>query len=98
MRRGERERESAAVAARRIVKGEALRADLNLIMRREKEATRPQLCQNAPHAPEVDRVAPLEAERHLGRAVLPRAHDGRVMVLVPRGTAEVDERDLGEAG
>ena len=65
---------------------------LDLIVGREEQRASPKLSEDAPHRPLIDRMVPLQAEGYLGRTVLPRAHDGRVVLVLPRGSAKVDER------
>lgn len=67
---------------------------LYLIVRREEERSSPELHKDAAHRPAVDGVAPIEAKRDLGRTVLPRAHDRRVVLVLPRRPAKVDQRHL----
>mmetsp|Transcript_8943 Transcript_8943/g.18636 ORF Transcript_8943/g.18636 Transcript_8943/m.18636 type:complete len:366 (-) Transcript_8943:16-1113(-) len=67
---------------------------LHLVVGGEENGARPELCEDAPHTPQVDRVRPRKLERHLRRPVLPRADNRRVMLMLPRGAAEVDEDDV----
>jgi len=64
-----------------------------LVVRAEEQLARPQLGEDAAHAPHVHRVAPAQAERHL-RAVRPRCGRGAAEVRprCGRGGAEVQPR------
>ena len=67
-------------------------------MRRKQHLARVELGENAAGRPHVGWIAPLEAENHLGRAVLPRIHNLGVVLVVERGAAKVNEADLGMFG
>ena len=52
---------------------------------------------DAPDGPDVAGGAPAQLEDDLGRAVVPRRDDGRVVLVVEGGAAKVDQPDLGVA-
>ena len=52
---------------------------------------------DAAHGPDVARRGPAHLQDDLGRAVVPRRHDRRVVLVVEGGAAEVDEADLWAA-
>ena len=52
---------------------------------------------DASNGPDVAGGAPAQLEDDLGRAVVPRRDDGRVVLVVEGGAAKVDQSDLGVA-
>lgn len=46
---------------------------------------------HSPNGPNVARLRPAELENHLGRPVMPRRHNGAVVLVVEGGTAEVNK-------
>jgi len=70
---------------------------LEVLVRLEQGLARKELDEDAPDGPDVARVGPPEAEDDLGRTIVARRDDRRVVLLIERGRAEVDEADLSRA-
>ncbi len=63
---------------------------LRVVVRLKERESEIELEQNAADAPDVAGLRPAELENYLGRPVVSRRNDGRVMLPVECGRAEVD--------
>ena len=68
------------------------------VLRQGARRTCGQLDQDAAHGPQVAGEAPAQAQDDLGRAVMPRAHNAAVVLVLKRRAAKVDHPDLVAAG
>ncbi len=66
-----------------------------VVMGLEEGVASEELDQDAANAPDVTRIAPPQTQDDLGRAIVPRRHDRRMVFILERGRAKVDEPDLG---
>lgn len=67
---------------------------LKVVVRLEEGISGEELDQNAPYAPDVAWIGPAQSKDDLGCPVVTSGDDGRVILILERRRAEVDQPDL----
>lgn len=60
----------------------------------EKGVTREEFHEDAPNTPDITRETPAQIQDDLGCPVMPRGNNGRMVFVVERGRAKINESDL----
>lgn len=68
---------------------------LQVVVGLKEGVSREELDQDTTDAPDVTRIAPAKAQDDLGGSIVPGRYDRRMVFILERGRAKVDQPDLG---